>query len=138
MARIKNGSRRVSRKRPRSGDLIALALEGKYPGPCSPVLEYKGEVVAYFASLERGVVQEIRKVLDEILPDEEWARTESPWGSQLFRINFCGGDWQGEDARDVPTVLRGGVTLEFWPDGVALRFAPYFAKPLEGVDDGEV
>ncbi len=116
-----------------------MARNKKAPPRAWPRVELEGELVGYFATLESGKLGQVRQLLDDMLTEKERARNNRRgYLMQIYRLHFCGGgnDWQGD--ADLPGVMNGGVTLEFWPDGVALRFAPFFAKPLEGVDDGEV
>lgn len=103
-----------------------------------PQVEEEGELVGYFATLESGKLREVRQLLDDMLTEKERARNRRrDYLMRTFRLYFCGGDWQGE--ADLPSVMRAGVTLEFWPDGVALRFVPFSSRdPFEDGDDGEV
>ena len=107
--------------------------------PAWPRPELEGELVGYCATEELGTLHELRQRLHDRLPEEERARMgRHDFFCRTYRMYFCGGNWQGEDAAKVPDVMRGGnVTLEFWPDGVALRFAPFSCEPIEGVEDDD-
>ena len=115
-----------------------MARSMKARQPAWPQVELEGELVSYCVTWESGKLREVRQLLDDMLPEKERARNRRrDYLMRTFRLNFCGGDWQGE--ADLPSVMRAGVTLEFWPDGVALRFVPFSYKdPFEDGDDGEV
>ena len=118
---------------------MAKALKTREPA--LPRIESEGELVGYFATEESGKLREVRKRLHEMLPKNEQARIERrDFYLRTYRLHFCGGggDWDGKDAANVPGVMNGGVTLEFWPDGVALRFAPFsFCSEDSGSADDE-
>ena len=105
--------------------------------PAWPRIELEGELIGYFATEESGTLHEVRQLLHDALPEEERARMgRRDFYCRTYRMYFCGGNWQGEDAAKVPNVMRGGyMTLEFYPDGVALRVGPFSCEPIEGVED---
>ena len=93
-----------------------MARNMKARPPAWPQVEEEGELVGYFATLESGKLREVRQLLDNMLTEKERARNRRrDYLMRTFRLNFCGGDWLGE--ADLPSVMRAGVTLEFWPDG---------------------
>ncbi len=118
-----------------------MARNKKAPPRAWPRVELEGELVGYFATLESGKLREVRQLLDDMLTEKERARNRQrdPY-LRTYRMYFGGGDWQGEEAAKVHDVIRHkGLTLEFWPDGVALRFVPFsYRDPFEDGDDGEV
>ena len=86
-----------------------------------PVPKSEGEVIGSFLTIEAGVLRQVRELLDSTLPEEKRARTKREAATLIYRMEFCGGNWTGDAA--IPENLRNkDMTLEFWPDGVALRF----------------
>ena len=102
-----------------------------------PVPKSEGEVIGSFLTLESGVLRQVRELLDSILPEERRARTKREAATLIYRMEFCGGNWTGDAA--VPENLRNnGMTLEFWPDGAALRFNSDFDFQMtDGNDDDD-
>ena len=117
-----------------------MARNKKEPRLARPQVEAEEELVGFFATMESGKCLAVCQALDNRLTEKERARNRRrPYYLRSYKMVFYGGgDWQGEE--DVPSVMRRyGVTLEFWPSGLALHFTPYSCRDhFEDDDDGEV